>query len=133
MLWCKYNKLCIVAMLWSCDVSAPWDYINYDVYPSNPKCRIPGLVFISFCLHTFSWLCLKLLPSTEKNFTRSHFFLVFFIFIAHFLLRACAKFTSFINLVHLITCLSLRLFQLNICQHFSYAYSTCQTVFRLKE
>ena len=22
-------------MHWSCDVSAPWDYINYAVYPSN--------------------------------------------------------------------------------------------------
>ena len=22
-------------MLWSCDVSAPWDYISFAVYPSN--------------------------------------------------------------------------------------------------
>ena len=58
---------------------------------------------------------------------------IFFIFIIHFLLRACAKFTSFINIVHLITCSFLHLFQPIICQHFSYVYSTSQAVIRPKE
>ena len=70
------------------------------------------MVFIGFSLHTFSWLLLKLLPP-KKILTGSRFFF-FFIFIAHFLLRACAKFTSFINLVHLITCSSLHLCQPNM-------------------
>ena len=62
--------------------------------------------FIGCLLNTF-------LPP-KKILTGSCFFLFFFIFIAHYLLQAFAKFTSFINLVHLVTFSFHHLFQPNI-------------------
>ena len=65
---------------------------------------------------------------------RFFFFLILFLYFHRTLpFKDLHKLTSFINLVHLITCLSLHLFQPNICQHFSHVYSTSQTGFSLKE